>query len=92
LHSRHRFNFYLAPQTASNRNEGRRVAVTPYKQAIDAWIETGDYKGAADPATLHAPESYRIYLENRLRTAFAAGWSARAEVAASSQGEAPEHG
>lgn len=47
---------------------------TPYKKAIDAFIESDDWLVASDPTTIRAPAEMRTYLENRLKTAFAAGW------------------
>lgn len=54
--------------------------MTEYKNAIDAWVESESFKRSSEPGTLRAPATYRIYLENRLRDAFAAGWNARIDA------------
>lgn len=62
---------------------------TPYKQAIDAYIESDDWMTSSDPATLRAPQEMRVYLENRLKIAFAAGWR-HCEAALATQGKPVE--
>lgn len=50
--------------------------MTPYKQAIDAFVASEEFETSSDPATIYAPEKSRQYIENRLHRAFAAGWTA----------------
>lgn len=48
---------------------------TAFKRAWDAFRESSDFAKAVDPTTLGTSESQRQYLENRLWTAFATGWT-----------------
>jgi len=50
--------------------------MTEYKKAIDAFMISDEGIRASDPATISAPLKNRVYLENRLREAFRAGWLA----------------
>jgi len=53
---------------------------TPYKQAIDVFTASDQYKKSSDPTTLGAVVNQRQFLENRLHSAFSAGWIAREDV------------
>jgi hypothetical protein len=59
---------------------------TPYKNSLDAWLDSDEFMTSSDPATLRAPSEQRQYLENRLKRAFEAGWNARGD----DNGEAPK--
>lgn len=48
----------------------------PEVLAWDQWASSDDGSPLADPTTLYAPADKRLYLENRLRRAFHAGWMA----------------
>lgn len=48
-----------------------------YKDALDAYLAANP--DAADPVSLEAPAQMRVYIENRLRRAFEAGWNAGTE-------------
>jgi hypothetical protein len=65
------------------------MMTTPYKKAIDAFIESDDWLVSSEPTTLRAPAEMRQYLENRLKTAFAAGWR-HCEAALATQGKPGE--
>lgn len=49
---------------------------TPFKKAIDVYVESERYQKASDPTTLGALAKQRQFLENRLHGAFSAGWTA----------------
>lgn len=56
------------------------MADTPFKKAHDAYVESEKFNGLSDPTTLKAPADQRQYLENRLWSAFSAGWRARGDT------------
>lgn len=61
--------------------------MTPYKRALDAFLNSPEGISCSEPTSLQAPTSMRSYIENRLKRAFDAGWNAacgQAERAASS--------
>jgi hypothetical protein len=64
------------------QSSGGRDRVTPYKKASDAWLQSEAFQTLSEPTTLGASPLNRLYLENRLRDAFAAGWNARGECTA----------
>lgn len=45
-----------------------------YKEALDAYLASDPE--SRDPLTLNAPARMSVYLENRLKRAFEAGWNA----------------
>lgn len=47
---------------------------TFYKEALDAYLDANPE--TTDPVSLGAPERMRVYIENRLKRAFEAGWNA----------------
>ena len=50
----------------------------PQAVALDKWLESDDGKRCINDSLLrHSKDSY--YLENRIKTAFAAGWEAAEE-------------
>ena len=48
----------------------------PAATARDQWLDSDNGQRCARPATLYAPADQKQYLENRLTSAFAAGWLA----------------
>lgn len=56
--------------------------MTEFKKAWDGWLKTAEFTVAADPFSIGVAEMNRRYLENRLHTAFSAGWRAAQSAAA----------
>lgn len=50
--------------------------MTAFKKALDNFKESDEYHEGTDPLTIGAPGRQRMYLENRINRAFAAGWNA----------------
>lgn len=50
--------------------------MTAFKKAWGNFKESDEYHDGTDPTTIGAPSKQRVYLENRINRAFAAGWNA----------------
>lgn len=50
--------------------------MTSFKKAWDAFSESDEFHESTDPLSIGAPGHQRVYLENRINRAFAAGWNA----------------
>lgn len=48
-----------------------------FKEALDDFIGSSEWKDCSDPVTLMAPPRMREFLQNRLKRAFEAGWTSR---------------
>jgi hypothetical protein len=49
---------------------------------MDAFKDSDEWLSSSDPLTLKSTPANRVYLENRLHRAFAAGWNAAIKWAA----------
>jgi hypothetical protein len=53
-----------------------KIKKHPAATERDEWLASDEGKRCTNPTTLRAPADQRQYLENRLTSAFAAGWAA----------------
>jgi len=54
--------------------------MSEFKEALDEYVQSDNYKKGSDPTTLKAPADQRQYLENRLYWAYREGWNAAEEL------------
>lgn len=52
--------------------------MTPYKHALDKFIESEEFQKMRDRTTIDRTSN--VYLENRLKMAFEAGWNAKEDA------------
>jgi hypothetical protein len=62
---------------------------TPYKNALEAFRDSDEWRSCTEPSTIGATSKQRQYLENRLLRAFEKGWDAGYDAA---RAEFRDHG